>query len=205
MWWCAASWSLPRRWCDPFGSAIDLEATFRDVFAQPGEARRVPAHPHHGRPAAVGRPLHVREDEQHPAPVRTILSSGVDLGTPPRSRLRAPAAGNDRLRLPYSTPRPAARWGRPLRVTDMGCLSVGALCSSDSAGARAPLFAAFIARTAPSDCCASFIIGYGLRPFPTRSRRTTRRDNAQLSKVPAIDVCACMGSSTPRGPATARL
>ena len=27
------------------------------------------------------------EDEPHPAPVRTILSSGVDLGTPPRSRL----------------------------------------------------------------------------------------------------------------------
>ena len=45
-----------------------------------------------------------------------------------------------------------------------GFLSAGALRSSGSAGARAPLFAAFLANTAPSDCCASYIIGYGCLP-----------------------------------------
>ena len=43
-----------------------------------------------------------------------------------------------------------------------------------------------------------------LLPFPMRSRRTTRRDGAQPSQVPVLDMYACMSSSTPRSPAAAR-
>ena len=79
---------------------------------------------------------------------------------------------------------------RPVPVR-RGFLSVAALRSSGSAGARAPLFAAFIATMPRVRLLRAVHHRLRLSAFPLRSRRTTRRDDAQPSQVPVSDVHAC--------------
>ena len=87
-----------------------------------------------------------------------------------------------------------------------GFLSAAALRSSGSAGTRAPLFAAFIATTPASDCCAPF--GFGCRQMSSRPRSchsqpgplaVTRTGLRRGGRTPSLIEAAWAGS--PRLPA----
>ena len=71
--------------------------------------------------------------------------------------------------------------------------SVGALSSGNSAEARAPLFAAFKGRMAPSDFFKPFIIGFGFLHSPC-GPATTAGAVQRPPRVPTEGVRTCMGS-----------
>ena len=80
-----------------------------------------------------------------------------------------------------------------------------ALRSVDSAeGVYSSLFAALITTMAGSDCSTSCVNGLRDRPFRCGPGVATRRDKAEPSQVPVLDVQACVSSLTPQSPTTAR-
>ena len=80
-----------------------------------------------------------------------------------------------------------------------------ALRSVDSAeGVYSSLFAALITTMAGSDCSTSCVNGLRNRPFRCGPGVATRRDKAEPSQVPVLDVQTCVSSLTPQSPTTAR-
>ena len=75
-----------------------------------------------------------------------------------------------------------------------GFLSAAALRSSGSAGTRAPLFAAFIATTPASDCCAPSIIGFGCLPL-TFFKRAQSPLSPGSPAAPAWLIASCRSTA----------